>query len=131
MAKPVIKARYRVTGPKKENVSYTKCSIDPETKSMIQEQVTEEMETYMVYFPKRHMEDAGHSIRVLSFKALKELGYDRKPRMVDMNTGDVIDAGGDPYDFSGTGINDDDIVLADDDEDLTPGTRKRSTQTKE
>lgn len=93
MADRKIKARYRVTGPRTEMVSYQKCSID-DTGSLQQETVTEEMETFMVSFPQ------GHSIRVLGMKALKELGYHLKPRMVDMESGDVIDVGGDPYDFS-------------------------------
>jgi hypothetical protein len=48
---------------------------------------------YMVYFPQ------GHSIRV-DKENLVRLGYHLKPRMIDMNTGDVIDFGGDPYDFA-------------------------------
>jgi hypothetical protein len=55
----------------------------------------------MVYFPQ------GHSIRVTSFDALKELGFHLKPRMVDMETGDVIDIGGDPYDFANNPQGDD------------------------
>lgn len=89
-----IRARYAVRGPKKENVTYTKCSMNEETKSMEMQSVTEEMECYTVMFPQ------GHSIRVTSFDKLKELGYHLKPRMVDMETGDVIEIGGDPYDFS-------------------------------
>lgn len=89
-----IRARYAVKGPRKENVTYNKCSMNKETNSLEQETVTEERDCYMVYFPQ------GHSIRVTSFAALKEMGYHLKPRMVDMETGDLIDAGGDPYDFA-------------------------------
>ena len=102
-----IRARYAVKGPKKEMVTFTKCTMDEATKSLQQKEVTEERNTYMVLFPQ------GHSIRVTSFEALKEMGYHLKPRMVDMETGDVIDVGGDPYDFA---QNLDDIVVMDDDE---------------
>lgn len=115
---PKIRARYSVKGPKKELVTYTKCSIDPETKSLIQEEITEEMETYMVYFPH------GHSIRCTSYEKLKELGYHLKPRMVDMETGDLIDAGGDPYDFS---TPDDEIAVMEEDE----GSKPTRSKTKE
>jgi RNase P/RNase MRP subunit p29 len=106
--KPIIKARYRTVGPKTEMVTYTKASIDPETKSMDQKQVTEEMETFMVYFPQ------GHSIRILGRKRLEEMGYHLKPKMVDMKTGEVVDYGGDPYDFANP--SDEEFVLSDDDD---------------
>lgn len=105
---PKIRARYAVKGPRKENVTFTRCRINPETKSLEQEQVTEERETFMVMFPQ------GHSIRVTSREQLAELGYDKKPRMVDMETGDVIDPGGDPYDFA---ADMEDVVLMEDEED--------------
>lgn len=104
---PKIRARYAVKGPKKETVTFTRCSINPETKSLEQEQVSEERDCYMVLFPQ------GHSIRVTSYDQLKEMGYHLKPRMVDMETGDVIDAGGDPYDFANTL---DDVVVMDEEE---------------
>lgn len=88
-----IRARYAVKGPRTEKVTFTKASMNAETKSMELEEVTEDRECYMVYFPQ------GHSIRVTSFEALKQMGYHLKPRMVDMETGDVVDVGGDPYDF--------------------------------
>jgi hypothetical protein len=93
MAQRNLKARYRTVGPKSEKVTYTKCYID-ENGALQQESATEEMECYYVFFPH------GHSIRVTSFEKLKELGYHIKPRIVDMDTGDLIDIGGDPYDFS-------------------------------
>jgi hypothetical protein len=72
-----------------------------------QEQAKEEMECYYVFFPH------GHSIRVTSYDKLEELGYHIKPRIVDMDTGDVVDIGGDPYDFGGVDApHDEDIVLA-------------------
>lgn len=111
-----IKARYRTIGPRKEMVTYTKCSIDNETKSLQQEVVTEEMDTFMVVFPQ------GHSIRVLGKEALIKSGYHLKPRMVDMLTGDVVDVGGDPYDFSDAGI---DIPNEDDDELDNLGSAKK------
>lgn len=60
----------------------------------------------MVYFPQ------GHSIRV-ERDELVRLKYHLKPRLVDMETGDVIDRGGDPYDF----MTDNDAVEAEE----TPG----------
>src|SRR5205085_7233604 len=88
-----LKARYQVKGPRTEPVTYTHCYID-ENGALQQEQRTEDRECYMVYFPH------GHSIRVTSFERLKELGYHIKPRIVDMETGDVVELGGDPYDFA-------------------------------
>lgn len=109
-----IRARYVVKGPKKEKVSFTKCWMDKETNSLQQEKVTEEKDCYYVLFPQ------GHSIRVTSFDELKRMGYHLKPRMVDMETGDVIDAGGDPYDFA----NDFDDVVVMEEEEETPSRSK-------
>jgi hypothetical protein len=106
-----IRARYAVKGPKKEKVTYTKCSMNPETKSLEQQSVTEEMDCYWVMFPQ------GHSIRVTSFEKLKELGFHVKPRMVDMDTGDLIDVGGDPYDFGNNIQDNGDVVLMDDEDE--------------
>jgi hypothetical protein len=30
---------------------------------------------------------------------LKELGFDKRPRLIDAETGDVVDVGGEDYDF--------------------------------
>ena len=105
-----IRARYAVKGPRKEKVTFNHCWMDEDTKSLQQEVRTEERDCYMVYFPQ------GHSIRVTSFEQLKEMGYHLKPRMVDMETGDVVDVGGDPYDFANNpqGETDLDITLMDD-----------------
>lgn len=117
---PRIRARYVVKGPVKEKVTYTKCSINPETKSLEQEQVTEPMDCYYVMFPQ------GHSIRVTSFEKLKEMGYHLKPRMIDMDTGDVIDTGGDPYDFANDISTD--VIPMEDDEDLKPSRSKTAKE---
>jgi hypothetical protein len=114
MAERKVKARYRTTGPHREMVTYQKCWLD-DLKSLQQETVTEEMETYMVYFPQ------GHSIRLLGRKALEASGFHLKPRMVDMETGDVVDVGGDPYDFS-----DASIVIRDDDIEQLGSAKKRA-----
>jgi hypothetical protein len=90
---PKLRARYMVKKLGTQPVTFTKCSIDPETKSLQQEEVTENRECFMVMFPQ------GHSIRVTSRERLAELGFDKKPRIVDMETGDVIDVGGSAYDF--------------------------------
>lgn len=118
MAQRNIKARYAVSGPRKEKVTYEKCGMD-EDKNMTRETVTEEMDCYLVRFPQ------GHSIRVTSYEKLKELGYHVKPRMVDMETGDVVDIGGDPYDFS-TGVDNNHIIV---DDDLEGGTNRRKVKT--
>ena len=113
-----IRARYAVKGPRKEDVTFQKCTIDPETKSLQQEEVTEKRDCYMVYFPQ------GHSIRVTSFEKLKEMGFHLKPRMVDMETGDVIDIGGDPYDFANNPQGDNEVVLMEDEEQHRPARTK-------
>ena len=88
-----LRARYMVKKLGKQPVKFTKCWMDEDTKSLQQKEVTEERECFMVLFPQ------GHSIRVTSREQLAELGYDKKPRIVDMETGDVIEVGGDMYDF--------------------------------
>lgn len=119
MAERKIRARYAVKGPVKEKVTYTKCAIDKD-KHLQMESVTEEMECYYVFFPQ------GHSIRVTSFAALKEMGYHLKPRMVDMETGDVVDVGGDLYDFA----NMEDNVIPMEDEDIELEQKPTKTQTR-
>lgn len=115
---PRIRARYAVKGPRKEKVTYTKCWMDEETKSLQTELVTEERNCYMVYFPQ------GHSIRVTSLEELKRNDFHLKPRMVDMDTGDVIDVGGDPYDFANNPQSDSIDVLVEDEEALHPAKTK-------
>lgn len=116
MANRKIRARYHVRKLGKQKITYNKCGIDPDTKSLTQETVTEEFpDCYMVSFPQ------GHSIRVTSFERLKELGYHVKPRMVDMETGETVDFGGDEYDFANQ---DDDVIVMDDDEGPKPASRK-------
>lgn len=124
-----LRARYRTVGPKKAQVTYRKAWIDDETKSLQSEEVTEEMNTWMVYFP------AGHSIRFCGdagFKELKRGGFHLRPRLVDMDTGDVVDSGGDPYDFGEEGnASDNDVVLQpEDDADDIPSRRRTSSSTK-
>ena len=119
MAQRNIKARYHVRALGKQPVTFNKCSVDSDNNVVMQE-VTEEQDCYMVLFPQ------GHSIRVTSFERLKEMGYHLRPRMVDMETGDTVNIGGDPYDFAqqDEGAN---IVLADDDELNLGGRRKTRT----
>ena len=109
MAQRRIKAAYHSTGPHREMVTYTKCTIDKETKSLQQEEVTEEKEVYHVRFP------GGHSIRV-GKKELVRLGFHIKPRMIDLDTGDVVDVGGDPYDFGDDPYRDENIALIEEEE---------------
>lgn len=90
-----LKAKYKTVGPKKEDVTYQKYEmVESNGKKMLQSHpVTEEKECYYVYFPQ------GHSIRITDKNELIRMGYHLKPRIVDMETGDVVDRGGDPYDF--------------------------------
>jgi hypothetical protein len=107
-----LRARYKTVGPKKVKVQINRSYMDKETKSLQQEKVWVEQDMYMVYFPQ------GHSIRVDKAELVR-MGYHVKPRLVDMNTGDVVDTGGDPYDLDNTG--DADVELfeeRDPDEDI-------------
>lgn len=88
-----VKARYRTVGPKLVMRETNQCSIDAETKSLQQEKVMVEAEMYMVYFPQ------GHSTR-MTLDELKFHGYDKKPQLIDLETGEVVEFGGDPYDFA-------------------------------
>ena len=79
-----VKAPYQTIGPKKELVTYTKASykpVDPKDpkgeRKLVQEKITEEMDTYLVRFAM------GHSTRFCGERGLEELrrmGYDKKPR---------------------------------------------------
>jgi hypothetical protein len=91
----LLKAKYKTVGPKREEVTYQKYSmVESNGKKMLQaESVTEEKDCYYVYFPQ------GHSIRITDKAELIRMGYHLKPRIIDMETGDVVDRGGDPYDF--------------------------------
>jgi hypothetical protein len=100
-------------------VSFTSCTIDKETKSLQQETKEEERDCYYVFFPQ------GHSIRVTSYDELKRMGFHLKPRIVDMLTGDVVDAGGDPYDFGNDEFRDAEIVLQEDDDTVTKKADRR------
>jgi hypothetical protein len=102
-----LRARYKTVGPKLVTKHYTKCHMD-ETKSMVQEPATKQVKMWMVYLPQ------GHSVR-LEEKELKRMGYHLKPRIVDMLTGDVIEMGGDPYDFGEP--EEEEIVIDDFEED--------------
>lgn len=111
-----VKAPYQTIGPKREMVTYTKASyrhVDPKDKTserkLFQEQVTEEMDTWLVRFAM------GHSTRFCGERGKQELirmGYDKKPRLIDLETGDVVDIGGDPYDLSSAAP--DETVVIDD-----------------
>lgn len=110
MPQPKVRARYKVVGPKVVKVMKNMSYMDKETKSLQQKSEEVEEKTWMVYFPQ------GHSIRV-NERELRRQGFHLKPRLVDMNTGDVLDIGGDEYDLSND-IADRDIELVEDDEIL-------------
>lgn len=113
MAQRNIKARYQTKYLGKQKVKMNKSAMvkDPDTgvPHLEQNEVVEERDCWMVYFPQ------GHSIRIIDKRELERQGFNLKPRMVDMDTGDLVDAGGDPYDFvpDETGP---DIELVEDDE---------------
>lgn len=113
-----LRARYMTKNLGKQPVTFNRCSINPKTKSLEIEEVTEERDCFMVMFPQ------GHSIRVTSREQLAELGYDKKPRIVDMDTGDVIDRGGDEYDFSENFEN----VIVEEDDGLKPARSKAAKE---
>ena len=113
----MLKAKYKTVGPKKEKVTYNKYSmVESNGKKMLQsKEVTEEKDCYYVYFPQ------GHSIRITDKEELVRMGYHLKPRIVDMETGDVVDRGGDPYDFGADNHAD---VIVEDLEDAKPSRSK-------
>src|SRR5690348_6837602 len=113
-----IKAKYHTKYLGKRPVTYKKCSMvkgeGAETPNLEMETVTEDKDCWLISFPQ------GHSIRVTDKKELERMGYHLRPRMVDMETGDVVNVGGDPYDFA---QNEDEVIVMDD-EELEP--RKRT-----
>lgn len=104
---PKIRARYMVKPLGLTKRKVTKAKIDKETKSMITVEEIVEENMFMVLFPQ------GHSVR-MNLRELKAQGLDKRPRMVDMETGDVIDTGGDPFDFENM-PNEPDVIAEDDD----------------
>lgn len=92
MAERNLKARYQVHALGKTKHIVNKAVMDS-TGSMqtTPTEVTEEL--FMVYLPQ------GHSIRI-NRKELERQGFHLKPRVVDMDTGDVVELGGDVYDFA-------------------------------
>lgn len=116
-----IKAKYHTRYLGKQPVTFKKCSMvkaeGSETPQLETETVTEEKDCWLVSFPQ------GHSIRVTDKKELERMGYHLRPRMVDMETGDVVNIGGDPYDFAKS--NDDEVIVMDD-EDLAPSKRTKA-----
>lgn len=109
MLKRRLKARYMVSPPKKVQQTYTACEMVGG--DMIQTVKTREVVLYMVRLPQ------GHSIRI-GREELVRLGFHLKPRIVDMDSGDVVDLGGDPYDFGKEDDAPHEVVIASDDDDL-------------
>ena len=107
MAQPKVRARYKVVGPKVVKRMKNFSFMD-KSGSLQQELREVEEKTWMVYFPM------GHSIRV-NERELRRHNFHLKPRLVDMNTGDILDLGGDEYDLE-QNIEDRDIELVPDDE---------------
>lgn len=120
MAQRQVKAKYRVKPLGKVTVYINQARMvnekGSEVPSKVDKQVAVEQEMFMVYFP------AGHSIRI-NKEELVRMGYHLRPRLIDMETGDVVEIGGDPYSFMGMDADGDDvdpsveIILQDDDDD--------------
>jgi len=121
MAKRRLKARYQTMEPKKVKVLVNKCHMD-EDKNLIQEQVYEEKIMYVVRLPQ------GHSIRI-DRKELERLGFHLKPKLIDMDTGDVVDLGGDPYDFGPEEDIDYETVIEEEDDEFVQTPRKTKAAT--
>lgn len=96
-----IKAPYQLVSLGKVSVTSIKASYKVAkdgTRSLIQEPVTEELPAWLL---KCAM---GHQTRFVGERGWSEIvrmGYDKRPRLIDMETGDVVDIGGDPYDLDG------------------------------
>ena len=93
-----IKAKYRTMKPQKVKVLVMKAKMEKQegTDSYSMELIPEvvEKEMFTVFFPQ------GHSIRVERPELIR-MGLHRRPRLVDMEAGETVDFGGDPYDFMG------------------------------
>jgi hypothetical protein len=97
MAKQKIRAAYQIRDLGIQEVR--QMVYDYVDNRLVSNEVTIQEHCFMAYFPQ------GHSIRLVGIDALRNTkhnheGLHMKPRMIDMNTGDVVDVGGDPYDFA-------------------------------
>ncbi len=118
-----VKARFAVRGPLVEMVSQNRAKMD-ELGSLQQEIVKEEMKVWYVAVPSGSANGVPTITRFCGEAGLKEMermGYTKKPRMIDLDTGDVLDIGGEDYDFSA--IIDEQVEVVDD-EDTNPKSRK-------
>lgn len=107
MSQPKVRARYKVVGPKVVKRMKTIHFMDDSGSLQSREEEAEE-KMWMVYFPQ------GHSIRVDEAN-LRLNKFHLKPRLIDMETGDVLDLGGDEYNLSEE-IFDRDLELVEDEE---------------
>lgn len=90
MSQQKVLAQYFVDGPKM--VKRTK-QVHKHVDGRIQSSDVEvEEEVFDVVFPKGH-------ITRMDRQELTRLGFDKRPRLIDAETGDVIERGGDPFDF--------------------------------
>lgn len=116
MSKPKIRARYKVVGPKM--VTRTKkIAFMDESKSLQYRDQEVNEKVWMVYFPQGHstqMDEANLRLNNLHLK----------PKLVDMETGDVLETGGDAYDLEQP-IADRDLELVEDDELLGTVSQKK------
>lgn len=110
-----VKAPYQTKALGKVPVTYNKAGykvVDKQTgeRKFVVEQVTEEHDAWLVTFAM------GHQTRFVGKRGwddLVRMGYDKKPRLIDMETGDVVDIGGDPYDLTADTSETETIVLDD------------------
>lgn len=96
-----IKAPYQLKALGKIPVTSLKASYVKQkdgTSKLLQEPVTEEQPAWLLQCAM------GHQTRFVGERGWAEIvrmGYDKKPRLIDLETGDVVDIGGDPYDLDG------------------------------
>jgi hypothetical protein len=105
-----IKAPYQTIPLGEQEVEFVKASKNVKTGEFKTEKIKEKHPCWLVKFPM------GHSVRFVGErgrKDLERLGYHKKPRLIDMETGDVVDIGGDPYDMDGGADDNSTIVLSD------------------
>lgn len=115
-----VRAKYRTVPLGSVTREVNACSMDKETLSLQQEKKSYTEEMYMVHFPPKAKGIPGHSIRVNKAELVR-LGFHLRPRLVDMDTGDIVDTGGDSYDFAADEKRDDDLeVMLINGDEVTP-----------
>lgn len=79
-----------------KKIRYVKEKLGDKTVNVKKEVEVPHKDGFMVFFPR------GHSIYVKDRKRLVELGFDKDPDLVDLNSGDVVGKLGIPLAMVGT-----------------------------